>query len=72
MQSVNVVAVRRPLCIINAITACFSFSFLQYFRPNPYFENAMLSKEYVLDSSGDSNVIGTEIKWKPGMVRIGL
>ena len=41
---------------------------LQFFRPNPYFENEVLSKEYALDANGESMIKGTEIKWKPGKV----
>ncbi|CAI8022785.1 Protein SET [Geodia barretti] len=37
-----------------------------FFRPNPYFENEVLSKEYALDTNGESMIKGTEIKWKPG------
>ena len=45
-----------------------TFLFLQFFRPNPYFENEVLSKEYALDANGESMIKGTEIKWKPGKV----
>lgn len=40
----------------------------QHFKPNPYFENTTLSKEFVVDSSGDSNITGSTIQWKEGKV----
>ena len=42
----------------------------QYFKPNPYFTNEVLSKEIIMESAGEANVVGTEIEWKPGKVYI--
>ena len=41
----------------------------QHFRPNPYFENEVLSKEVVMEGSGDTIVRDTKILWKAGKVR---
>ena len=41
---------------------------MQYFKPNPYFMNEVLSKEIVMENSGETSIEGTEIKWKPGKV----
>ena len=40
----------------------------QHFKPNPYFTNEVLSKEIVIEGSGEASIEGTEIKWKPGKV----
>lgn len=45
-----------------------TFSFLQYFDENPYFENKALSKEFNVNESGDPVSKSTEIKWKAGKV----
>ena len=41
---------------------------VQYFRPNPYFENEVISKEVVMEGSGETAVINTPIHWKEGKV----
>lgn len=37
-----------------------------YFKTNPYFTNDSLSKEYTLETTGETTVLGTEINWKEG------
>ncbi|XP_072176836.1 protein SET-like [Diadema setosum] len=36
-----------------------------YFRPNPYFENDVISKEFHLNETGDPKSNATSIRWKP-------
>lgn len=43
---------------------------LQHFRQNPYFENEVLSKEVIMEGSGETSVTGTEINWKEGKVHL--
>ena len=45
--------------------------FPQTFADNPYFENKVLKKSYVFGEE-EQKVEGTEIKWKPGKVRLAL
>ena len=44
--------------------------FLQHFRPNPYFENEVVSKEFHLNETGDPKSKATPIRWKPNKVSI--
>ncbi|CAD5185787.1 unnamed protein product [Musa acuminata subsp. malaccensis] len=37
------------------------------FSPNPYFEDASLTKTYSFYDEGTTNITGTTIKWKEGM-----
>ncbi|OBS67972.1 hypothetical protein A6R68_03486 [Neotoma lepida] len=37
-----------------------------YFDENPYFENKVLSKEFLLNESGDPSSKSTEIRWRSG------
>ncbi|KAJ8635284.1 hypothetical protein MRB53_009551 [Persea americana] len=37
------------------------------FQPNPYFENAKLTKSFSFDDEGNTTSTGTNIKWKEGM-----
>ncbi|KAK3749141.1 hypothetical protein QZH41_009820 [Actinostola sp. cb2023] len=37
------------------------------FEDNPYFDNAMISKEFILNDNGEQSSRSTRIVWKPGM-----
>ena len=41
---------------------------LQHFTENPYFNNTMLCKEFMLSESGEQSCKATVIEWKPKMV----
>lgn len=45
-------------------------SIVQHFRPNPYFENEVLSKEVVMEDPGETTVTDTQILWKEGKVGV--
>ena len=51
--------------------AVFAYTILlQFFKENDYFENTVLTKEFMIDpNSSEPASQGTEIKWKPGKVR---
>ena len=61
----------RIVLLYTCLSMTFTSLLLQYFRPNPYFSNPSLSKEYTLETTGETTVVGTEINWKEGMVRTG-
>lgn len=42
----------------------------KHFRPNPYFENEVLSKEVVMEGPGETTVTDTQILWKEGKVGV--
>eukprot|EP00262_Sarcandra_glabra_P009617 TRINITY_DN24069_c0_g1_i1.p1 TRINITY_DN24069_c0_g1~~TRINITY_DN24069_c0_g1_i1.p1 ORF type:complete len:259 (-),score=80.59 TRINITY_DN24069_c0_g1_i1:365-1141(-) len=43
------------------------YSIMFSFSPNPYFENAKLTKIFSFSDEGTTNITGTTIKWKEGM-----
>lgn len=55
------------LLMIIVFTSTWDF---QNFEENPYFENTKLTKTYKFCDEGTTNITGTPIKWKEGMVRV--
>ena len=41
---------------------------LQYFEPNPYFEETKLIKSFAFHDEGTTEIAATPISWKEGMV----
>lgn len=42
---------------------------VQTFRSNPYFEDTKLTKVFRFSDEGTTSVLGTQPRWKDGMVR---
>lgn len=43
---------------------------VQTFSPNPYFEDTKLTKTFSFADDGTTNMTGTAIKWREGMVSV--
>ena len=50
------------------VDCCLVFFFVQTFSTNPYFEDKKLTKAFSFSDEGTTNITGTTITWKEGVV----